>query len=713
MQMQLPKIDVKRESLATILNEMRNGTLQVPRFQREFVWSLSKTRALLDSLYKEFPIGTFFLWRAPDGIPPLSRPLDELGVETPSPGTKISYILDGQQRLTSLYCAVNGVKLGSRNYGRISIDLEVATRFDKNKDEDFNEDIFVYRSPDNKKFIAVRDLVASVTALQLYENIPTEWKPAYNKIFNLFQTYPFSVVWIQEQTLADAIVIFQRINQAGQKLSRYDLVCANLWRQDFDFRKHVSDVNKELKHRGFGLIDETIFTQSFALILSDQCTTLAELSLETDQVKNHWKKVIRALKLAIDFAANNLGVKRIDFLPYRGQLVVLAYYFYHRKSSSLSVKDREMLWNWFWRVTLSERYSSTSPMKMAEDAKKMRAYMAGQEAIFNYPSTVTVDNILRTKMGSTSSALRNSVLCMLALKQPLNFKDNSPVNLYNEFFSNLKQVERHHIYPISYLKTHGISPEQIHLLPNFCFIPSDLNKEITSHSPFEYLKIYQTENPNFKASIATHLIPIEAESPIWSTANNAFETFLTHRAQLLANELAKLVDAGPVITQLAEEVLVPANDVDLLEVRIRDFIDERLVAIVGNHYWKSTIPSDVISQVKLKIDDHISRHPYLDRSDFTDGRSRLDYCDVSDYEKILLKNWDVFGEHFVRKSDLQTHLAAFRNYRNCVQHNRQPTSVEKMNGEASILWLNSVFDKYELSATIDASENGDGITDPT
>ena len=74
--MQLPRIDVHQKSLPTLLNMMSSGALQIPRFQRDFVWSLPKTRALLDSIYKEFPIGTFFLWKAPMDAPHLSRPLD-------------------------------------------------------------------------------------------------------------------------------------------------------------------------------------------------------------------------------------------------------------------------------------------------------------------------------------------------------------------------------------------------------------------------------------------------------------------------------------------------------------------------------------------------------------------------------------------------------------------------------------------------------------
>jgi hypothetical protein len=703
--MQVQKIDVQRDSLASILTSMKSGSLQVPRFQRDFVWPLTKTRALLDSIYKEFPIGTFFFWRAPEGTPPLSRALEELEIKEAQPGAKVSYILDGQQRLSSLYCAVYGVRFGSRNYGRICVDLQSATRYDSNVDEDFNEDIFVYRTGDKKQFVSVQDLTG-LNTLQIYDNIPQEWKPSFNKIYNLFQTYPFSVVWIQEQTLADAIIIFQRINQSGKPLSRFDLVCANVWREDFDFRKLVNDANQRFVRKSFGEIETTVFSQAFALILSDQCTTLAELSLESNSVREKWNDVIRAIELAIDFAANNLGVKKAEYLPYNGQLVVLAYYFYYRSNVAISAKERGMLWTWFWQVTLSGRYSSTSPTRMAEDAKKMRVFIDGKETLFNYPSVVTTEEILRTKMGSTSSALRNAVLCMLALRQPRNFKDNSAINLNDAYFSNLKRAERHHIFPVGYLKSKGIEPNRVHLLANFCFISADLNKEIGARPPSEYFTQYRDENADFAASVSTHLIQIGSDSPIWKSDLDAYQSFLTARAHVLADELATLVKSGPVKAAIPmAQVVTLASDVDSIEVRIRDFVDERLNAIVGPGYWKSTIPGDIVAQVRDRINEHLSRNPYRDESEFANGRSRLDFCDVSDYEKILFKSWSVFGEFFQRKTELSTHMSAFRNLRNCIQHNRTPTKVEEKSGEAAVIWLKGILDKYDGVLVLAGQEN--------
>jgi len=698
---QVPKIDVQHQTLAALLAQMESGQLQVPRFQRDFVWPVSKTRALLDSMYKEFPIGTFFLWRVPPEASSLFRPLTALGIPEPPAGAPIALILDGQQRLTSLYVTTRGLRLGGRDYGSICIDLEKGAEYLANTDEGYEEDIFVYRTPDNEQFVAVRDLVAT-DHLAIYDKIQPAWKPAFMRAHQILQTYPFSVVWIQEQSLSDAITIFQRINQAGKRLSRYDLVCANVWTEDFDFRKRVEQVNRQFARSGFGALDETVFTQAFALILRDRCTTAAELSLKTEEIVEAWDRVVRSLRLAVDFAFSNLGVKRADFLPYRGMLVVLAYYFYHARTSALSAKQREALWRWFWRVTLSERYGSTSPSRMAEDAQKMKALIEGESVTFDYRYTISAEALRGTRMTTTSSALRNGVLCMLALKEPRNLKDGSLVNLGDEFFSDLRKAERHHIFPVGHLKRVGVGSTAVHQVPNFCFIPADLNREIGSRPPAEYMAELRRDNPHFDAVAASHLIPVSDDSPIWS---NDFQGFSELRAQLMADELNEMATGSPeslIVVPMPKDPV--AEKVDELETRLRDFIDHRLTAVMGTRYWKQAVPGDVVDKVRQRIDKQLQQQPYETQAKYASGRSRLDFCDVPDYEKIILVNWQQFQDLFQSKGNVQKHLGAYGELRNAVQHNRPPTEVELGLGQVAIKWLNSVLDAYDAQQEESAEE---------
>ena len=702
--MELPKIEVQPRKLPQILNDLSSGKLQVPRFQRNFVWPLTKTRALLDSIYKEFPIGTFFLWRAPSESPQFFRSLTELGIPEPKDGAEVAYILDGQQRLASLFVTIQGLRLGSRDYGRISIDLETATRYDQSEDEGFEEDIFVYRSGDNSRYVAVRDLVGP-QALIIFKDIPEEWQSAFYKAYSLLQTYPFSVVWIQEQELSEAIEIFQRINQAGKRLSRYDLICANVWTEEFNFRSLVESFNKELKRRGFGKLHETVFTQTFALILKDRCTTAAELSLRTEEIVESWDDVMRAIQVAIDFASNTLGVKRAEYFPYRGIVPVLAYYFYHATSSAISAHEREVLWNWFWRVTLSERYSSTSPSRMAEDARELRRLLDGETVEFTYPVTVSADDIARNRMTRTTSALRNAVVCLLALRQPKNLKDGSPVGLTDSFFSNLKKAERHHIFPIGYLKDQQIYGGRVHRVPNFCFIPGDLNREIGARAPSKYLAEYREINPAFDEAAASHLLPVKSGSAIWE---DDFAGFLTERAQLIADELVRLVDASPQDLarpgSLTEEPSALDVRVDLLEVRLRDFIDHRLTAVVGEDYWKLAVPGDVIKYTRERVRQRLEKHPYEDWGQYPPGRARLEFCTLGQYRNIILQNWRQFEDSFGKKDEFERHMSAFRDLRNALKHNREPSDIEEQTGLAGMMWLERVLDKYDQQNYVEVEE---------
>lgn len=689
--MQLPRIDVHQKSLPTLLDMMSSGALQIPRFQRDFVWSLPKTRALLDSIYKEFPIGTFFLWKAPMDAPHLSRPLDELGLPAPAAGTAINYILDGQQRLTSLYVTMNALEFAGRDYGRICLDLEAGSRFLEGDGESFEEPLFVYRAPDAKRLVSLTQVIG-VDHLAVFGGLSDELKPAFDRLSKLLATYPFSVVSIQEQSLGDAVEIFQRINQGGKRLGRYDLVCANVWTVEFDFRKKVEEVNDSFADKGFGSIDNTIYTQTFALALHGKCTTTAELSVTTDEVQVAWKRVIKCVSRAVDFAATNLGVRRAEYLPYRGIVTVLAAYFYGSDRANPTEEERRTLWEWFWRVTLSERYGSTSPSRMAEDLRLLLKAREGEPVVFSYPSKVTPEVVLRTKMTNTASAIRNAVICMLALRHPLNLKNGSPIDLGETFFSDLNRTERHHIFPVSYLNSRPGTKSKVNLVPNFCFIPADLNKEIGARQPSDYLREYQEQNTQFEAVAQSHVLPVADSSPIWT---DDFDQFLAVRAELISDALTLLPEAGP--SPMIEDSggvggALQFTDqearVDSVERVLRTLIHARLTAAAGDGYWKATIPGDIQGNVKERIKERLSRHPYEARPE--SALDRLGFCDVSDYEKILMVNWGHFGHLFGRKDELQRHMTAYRHLRNAVQHNREPSPVEGPAGEAALVWFEGI-----------------------
>src|SRR5258708_1223283 len=97
-------------SLATLLAEIEKGLVKIPQFQRDFVWRKQKSAKLLDSIFKGYPIGAFILWKTKESL----RSVKEIGganlPETPE-GDFTQYVLDGQQRLTSLFASLKGLKV--------------------------------------------------------------------------------------------------------------------------------------------------------------------------------------------------------------------------------------------------------------------------------------------------------------------------------------------------------------------------------------------------------------------------------------------------------------------------------------------------------------------------------------------------------------------------------------------------------------------------
>src|SRR6188768_1530404 len=98
--MQASKIEVLRWDLPRLAGAITDGKLRVPDFQRAWVWERNKVVALLDSIYREFPIGSFFIWRAPTFYNKYFRDVAGLKLPPPKPSDELMFILDGQQRIT-------------------------------------------------------------------------------------------------------------------------------------------------------------------------------------------------------------------------------------------------------------------------------------------------------------------------------------------------------------------------------------------------------------------------------------------------------------------------------------------------------------------------------------------------------------------------------------------------------------------------------------
>jgi hypothetical protein len=366
----------------------------------------------MDSIYKKFPVGSFFYWKADRKYVTLFRDIEGLSLPTPSQDQELFFILDGQQRLTSIWATFKGATINDKNYSEICLDLDAGADYEKG-DAEARRQIKVFKEiePDNDTFISLRDILSEDTVSydEIRDRLTPEKKQTLSKARDRFRNYPFSVVKIFDLELEDAVEVFQRINQGGKRLTRFELVAANCWSQSFDLAKSVRDFNERVKQRtDFGVVEPITFVQAMSLVEFGQCKTEHELGLRTEKVQELWPRISKAIGDAIDWMRDHYGVIRGGMIPYDAMLSVLACYF-AQHGTNVPVEHKEWIDRWFWRSAFSERYSKAQTSQMANDAKAIGELIDGQLKLPDYPLTVKKDDIRKMRINRASGAARNAI----------------------------------------------------------------------------------------------------------------------------------------------------------------------------------------------------------------------------------------------------------------------------------------------------------------
>lgn len=681
------KIRVIPDTLNNLVVAVSKGSYRVPQFQREYVWEKSRVIELFDSIYKEYPIGSFFLWKAGREHNKLFRQSIDLNIPPIKDDDDVSFILDGQQRITSLYVTLMGMTARNTDYGRICFDVQ--------------EEKFTHREPDNKRFIPVCDIWGE-RALEVVDDVDKTYKPAFRRCFETLRTYPISIVEVRDKDLPSVCKIFQRINQAGKRLDRFDLISAMTFAPDFDLReKFKQDIVAKLKHKAFGEISPSIVTQLMALLKKGACTERVEYSLTSDEIKEMWKSVIDSILLAADTLRKSVGVQSARFLPYEAILTLLAYYYARSGQRSLSEKQLGWVTKWFWRASFGQHYGSGGPTKMGRDKELFDQLLNSETPAFEPPMTLTTESLVGTKMTWSRSAIRNAFLCLLAQRNPIHLVNNSPLDLVNGGISDFTNPEKHHIFPQAFLHDNGSGEAEVHALPNFCFLPAELNKRILNDKPSTYFPELQKENAQFADAAQSHLIPIGKDSGL---STDDYMQFIAARSELIIQEIERLtgVSTAPRKNQRPQAV-------ERLETRLRDLIHNTLTEVHGHDYWRTTVPEDVRVEAEKKIQTDLRKQPERKPEHFASAREKLNFCNVPDYLKlILLKNcWPHFEPIFRRKQDIERHMEAFSEFRNCLMHNRKMTEITRRAGDLAMVWLGTVLppENGQTSETESESEN--------
>lgn len=374
--------------LYEILQDMTRRNIEVPRFQRAFVWRPDQMTDLLDSINKQYPIGSLLIWETEDEI----ATLDELGpfVRSDPQKKSVGYVLDGHQRLLTLASALlpgsdSLVRKEGGNNGKWEMFWNVRRRrFQHRSVSDADEVLFPMTSLlDTLRFFgAVEEIRKQI------EEDASEYVQEVSALARTFQSYRVPVIRIRHTGLSEAVEIFARLNSKGQSMSADQMVSALTFRQSgegvaFDLATEIDRIVESLGERRFGDVDRNTILRAILANLDEDIyktdwTKLARARQEELQgrLQDGVQRTDESLRYALNFL-DSLGVSTSRLLPYGLQLVLLSAFF--DKVPDPNQFQKDVLRRWFWVSSFSAWFGGANPSRISALIREFRDELAQEK----------------------------------------------------------------------------------------------------------------------------------------------------------------------------------------------------------------------------------------------------------------------------------------------------------------------------------------------
>jgi hypothetical protein len=519
-------------TIRKIIDRVISGEIRIPAFQREWVWTSQQVSFLLDSIYKNFPIGTVFLWKTSTRLDS-ERELGNFKIPEPRKEHPVYYVLDGQQRITSLFSVFQTELTPSNNYEWLDI------YYDFEASDDIQENKFVALA--DVDVIANKHFPMSVIfdAAQFYTEVSKLDEPKRAiilKVQQMFQEYSLPAQEFETDSKESIAIVFERINRAGTPLNTYQLLTAWSWSAEFDLQEEFSELAEELRPYGFGNLaqDKDLQLKCCSGIIRGETSPSVIMSLTGEEVRTNFEKIRSGIKGAIEFLKDQLKVQSLDWLPYPSMIVSLSAFFATDRTSGMPYTDaqRKQLLKWFWKSNFARRYNAAIQDRHRQDIQLIKTLAITETTLiaeFNCDIEPQYFSESAFNVGTVNT--KNFVL-MLANSNPRSFISGANVRL-GEVLKSVNRNEFHHIFPKKYLEGLGVERKRINCIANFCFLNNADNQKIKDKAPIIYKRLIPAASIN--NILESAICPA-------NSLDLTYDDFLNERINKLVDVAKKLIE---------------------------------------------------------------------------------------------------------------------------------------------------------------------------
>lgn len=524
-------VEKSEREIQALVAQISRGEIKLPEIQRGYVWKPTQVAKLIESLYRGYPSGSLLLWQTDDL--PDTRPvaIDAGGVAQSA--IPPMFLLDGQQRLTSLHRVMN-------DHPDAQIVFNVETEAFQNQSAATAKDSRWLKVADVLRPGAMQYSVIT----RMSEALPeTDLNVIGDRITRLAQIRDrkFHMEILTGFPYEEIAQIFVRVN-SGRPLKTSDLALATLSAR---WPGVVDKLETEATHwatHNFGDLDATFLTRVLTgTVLGRGLSTWSHsrlIAATDEQLEQGWATVQRGLRHLVPLLKENLRITSSSLLPSYMVLLPLVVLLGERSDESLDAETTKGLLYWFLVATIRNRYSTSTDTRLGQDIPVTREPEPVKRLLTNLGIVGTQVEVTSQTLAGRTVGSPYFFLSYLVAKEAgaTDWWHGTQISATAE---DGQKLEYHHIHPQATLKNHPAkyTKTEINDLANLAFISAKANRKISDRSPRDYFT--DPKLPSLtEAELGAHFVPYDETL----REAGAYREFLGARRRRLAEAMTDLLD---------------------------------------------------------------------------------------------------------------------------------------------------------------------------
>jgi hypothetical protein len=568
--------------LKQLLESVDSGALQLPEFQRGWTWDDDRIRNIIASLSQGYPMGALMQLECGGDVKLKYRPFEGTDIKD----VNASFlVLDGQQRLTSLYRSLFSKKVVTTVDARKQ-PLERYYYLDIRKCLDHDEDrldaiVSVPKSRIVTKDIG-REVVLDLSSLDreleelcfpankifdeydwlmpFIEHYRTQseefqlWKEFKSNVLDTMTGYVLPVIKLGKETPREAVCkVFENVNTGGVSLTVFELVTASFATYDFDLRGNwdnvvrpriwgeeldiVTDVMRGIDATAF-LTSMTLYSTFLAKKILDKghtsCKKKDVLDLKLEDYQSNLVDLLEGFDMAREFLRGERIFRKRD-LPYTTQVIPLAATCAYIGRDKFKLQaNKNILRQWLWCGIFGEMYGGANETRYANDIEDLVDAIEGNPSPMRTVNASYFQSIRLLGLQTRNSAAYKGVMALVFREDCRDFIDGEQMTMVKTMMT---PPDIHHIFPQAYCQKMGLDKGKWNSIVNKTPLIYTTNRTIGGVAPSKYLprvlKEGQIDEAELRVRIESHLIDFDA------LAADDFDTYFIDRAKKLLNAIER------------------------------------------------------------------------------------------------------------------------------------------------------------------------------